>query len=515
MVILDEKDKKTALLLEDLAALEGYIHDLFTFSPLPICFASPLGVILEANPAFEKISNFSINEIVGEPIERVFEKEAVQKLTTDTLEKGIIEGREMMFIPKETESFNVQVFTRARKDEKGKAVGFFLGVFDLTTIKKAEKELKKTQTALLNILEDTEEARRMSEEEKKKTQAIIASFTDGLLVFDQDKTLTMANPQGEEFLKIGSQGMIGKSLSEFSKLENLKGLIGILGKEMKGIFRKEWVVEENFVLEISTIPLMLGEEETGTLVVLHDISREKIVERLKTEFVSISAHQLRTPLSAIKWTLRMLLDGDLGGISPEQTEYLEKTYRSNERMISLINSLLNVTRIEEGRFIYKPIWTEMDKLVESMIDTLKDEAKRREIELKFEKIGQIPKILVDDEKMKLAVQNLIENAVIYTLSGGRVIVTLKATKEELEFSVKDTGLGVPKDQQERVFTKFFRAANAMRLDTEGSGLGLFITKNVIEAHGGKIWFESEENKGSTFYFTLPLKKGLEEFLEKL
>lgn len=523
---MNEQDKKITLLLEDLAALESYVHDLFTFSPLPICFISPLGVILEANPAFLKISNFDFSEIIGETIEKLFDKQAIKKLASDTLKKGAVESKEAEFFPKDKKSLLCQVFTKTRKDEKGKAVGYFLGLFDLTRLGKREQELKSAQNALLNILEDTEEARWKAEEEKNKTEAIITSFTDGLLVFDKDNRLTRFNPQAENFLKIKPDKIVGKTNLELSGVDELQGLMKILGKEMKGIFRKELELRENFILEVSTIPLItagyMGEprlwrekEKIGTLVILHDISREKIVERLKTEFVSISAHQLRTPLSAIKWTLRMLLDGDLGEITPEQMEYLQRTYRSNERMIALINSLLNVTRIEEGRFLYRPAPAKIDEIVETVVGTFVDEAKKRQLELKFEKDEKLPVVLIDTEKIKLAIYNLIDNAVRYTLPGGRVKIFLKRINMEIEFQVQDTGVGIPKEQQERVFSKFFRGANVMRLETEGTGLGLFITKNIIEAHGGKIWFESEKGKGTTFHFTLPVGKEFEEFLEKL
>jgi len=122
--------------------------------------------------------------------------------------------------------------------------------------------------------------------------------------------------------------------------------------------------------------------------------------------------------------------------------------------------------------------------------------------------------MLDVEKMRLAINNLVDNAIRYTPPGGRVTVSLSYDKKEIEFSVKDTGVGIPKDQQERVFTKFFRGANVMRMATEGTGLGLFITKNIIEAHGGKIWFESEENVGTTFHFTIPLKEEFGEFLKE-
>jgi len=382
-------------------------------------------------------------------------------------------------------------------------------------VKERTKELEKSRTALMNILEDVEEVRKRAEEERDKTRAIITNFADGLIVFDAGDKLSLINPQAEDFLGAKAKEIAGRAVLELAEIPDLLPLIDLLGREIKGVYRKELLIKENLTLEVSTAPMISGEEKLGTLVVLHDITREKMVERIKTEFVSLAAHQLRTPLSAIKWTLRMLLDGDLGKITAEQRDFVEKTYKSNERMIALINDLLDVTRIEEGRYIYKPTFNQIEDIVQFVIKSFNEEIKRKNIEFEFKKPKEnLPQVKVDVEKIRLAIDNLIDNAIRYTLARGKVIVSLKLVKKEIEFSVKDTGVGIPEDQQERVFTKFFRGANVMRMDTEGTGLGLFITKNIIEAHGGKIWFDSEEGKGTTFYFTLPVKEKLGEFLKE-
>ena len=346
---IDEKDKKISLLLEDLNSLEAYIHDLFTFTPLPLCFVSPLGVILEANPAFEKISGYNVYEIVGEPIEKFFDKEKIWELSKETLKKGFVQAKEMTLFTKEKKEIVISAFSQVRKSEKGEIIGYFVGFFDLTEIKKTERALKDTQVALLNMLEDVDEARREAEEEKEKTLAIITNFVDGLLVFDKEGKLSLINPQAEVFFDVKSRDVVGRPILELGTFPTIQPIVKLVGKEIKGVFRKEVQIKENLILEVSTIPIMREEEKLGTLIILHDVTREKTVERLKTEFVSLAAHQLRTPLSAIKWTLKMLLDGDLGPITEEQRDFIEKTYKSNERMISLINNLLNVTRIEEGR----------------------------------------------------------------------------------------------------------------------------------------------------------------------
>lgn len=376
------------------------------------------------------------------------------------------------------------------------------------------KDVEKSRDALLNILEDNEEAMRRAVEEKDKTQAIITNFVDGIMLLDARDMVSLINPQAEGFLKTKKEKVLNRSITELRDIPNFKPIADLLGEEIKEMSRMEVQIAPDLVLEISAIQILAEKEKAGTLIILHNVTREKAVERMKTEFVSLAAHQLRTPLSAIKWTLRIILDGDAGEVSKEQRDFLQKTYLSNERMISLINDLLNVTRIEEGRYLYKLVLTDLETLVQFVVNSYKEEAQRRQIKLEFIKPETaLPRVLIDVEKIRLSIQNLLDNALRYTPAGGSVKISLNYGKKEVEFSIKDTGLGIPKDQQKRVFTKFFRASNIMRTDTEGSGLGLFIVKNVIDAHDGRVWFESEENKGSTFHFALPAKEEIEETSE--
>lgn len=517
---IEKRKKKTerekiAILLEDLTSLESYAKDLFYFLPHPVLLVSSARIILEANPAFEEITGYKTGEVIGKSMEEFFGKGRVEDLLKATFDKGFVRAEEGELFNKRGDVVLVSVSTMLRKNEKGEIVGFFLGLFDLTNIKKTERDLRDAQAALANILEDAEEARARAEEEKNKTLSIITNFVDGLLVFDKENKLSLINPQAESFFGVGRGKAVGKPILELGSLPSLEPLVKLVGKEIKGVFRKELQVKETLTLEVSTVPITRKEEELGTLVILHDITREKIIERMKTEFVSVAAHQLRTPLSAIKWTLRMLLDGDLGPLTQEQKDFIEKTYKSNERMIGLINDLLNVTRIEEGRYLYRPILLDIKSIVQSLVNLYKEEAEKKKIKIEFKKPEKsLPRLMLDKEKITLAIQNLLENAIRYTPRGGQVKVSLKHVKKEVEFSVKDTGVGIPRDQQGNIFTKFFRGANVLRMETEGSGLGLFIAKNVIEAHGGKIWFESEENVGTTFYFTIPAQEEFPGFLKE-
>jgi len=234
--------------------------------------------------------------------------------------------------------------------------------------------------------------------------------------------------------------------------------------------------------------------------------REENLSRLKSEFVSIVAHQLRTPLSALKWALS-LFEEARPKMPAEQKELVKKMNVSNERMIRLVNDLLDAARIEEGRFVYNRKETSFEKILNPVLAAVKQKAEQKNIRLIVKEPKEpLPETTVDIDAMELVLQNLIENAIHYTLPGGRVEISATRSEDNsLLVSIEDNGIGIAPEEKERIFTKFFRGANAIRLETEGSGLGLFIVKNIVEAHGGNIWFESTQGKGTTFHFTIPLR----------
>lgn len=233
--------------------------------------------------------------------------------------------------------------------------------------------------------------------------------------------------------------------------------------------------------------------------------RLKDLDQMKTEFISVASHQLRTPLSAIKWSLRMLIDKDLGPLTIEQEDMLQKGYQSNERMIALINDLLNVSRIEEGRMTYAFSEENVDPLIREIVEDAQHIAAEKHIALTYTpEVQSLPKVRIDKQKFQLALQNLVDNALKYTSVGGIIGVQARLQQNELVVSIQDTGVGIPVNQHTRVFSKFFRGDNVMRMQTEGTGLGLFITHDVVVQHHGRIWFESHEGRGTTFYIALPL-----------
>lgn len=253
-------------------------------------------------------------------------------------------------------------------------------------------------------------------------------------------------------------------------------------------------------------------DKSAKLLVRRDLeltsANEKLtqLDKMKSEIISIVAHQLRTPLSAIKWTLKMLIDKDVGDINKEQGELLAKGFESNERMILLINDMLAVDRLESGKLKYTFVPVQFEDLVQEMIRSLLTLATKKNIRIEFTAPKVLlPKIKIDPDKMRDVLQNLIDNAIKYTLEGGVVAVGvgLEGT-EELHFWVKDNGIGIPEEEKNKIFSRFFRANNAAHTVTEGSGLGLFIAQSVVKRHSGKIWFDSVLNTGTTFHVLLPI-----------
>lgn len=261
------------------------------------------------------------------------------------------------------------------------------------------------------------------------------------------------------------------------------------------------------IFEIQSTPVITQTREViGSLIILHDVTREKLIDRMKSEFITVAAHQLRTPLTGIKWSLEMLSTEEGIITKDEQKELLDKAFQSNERMIKLVNSMLTVSQLEEGRFLYKFSEIQIEDLIQEILKNFEVQIKNKKIECIFNKPEKpLLKIKIDLEKITIALVNLIDNAIKYTPQKGKIIIFLEEKDNKIKISIKDTGMGISKEDQQKLFVKFFRSAEALKTETSGSGLGLFIAKNIIEAHKGQIWVESEKEKGTTFYFTLPIE----------
>ncbi|MDO8492270.1 MAG: HAMP domain-containing sensor histidine kinase [bacterium] len=231
------------------------------------------------------------------------------------------------------------------------------------------------------------------------------------------------------------------------------------------------------------------------------------IDARKSEFVSIVAHQLRTPLAAVKWTLDLLINGDMGTLPDHQKSLLFKVIDSNERMIRFVNDLLSVSRVESGRLEYTFVPINLQHVAESVLLDIYPLANKKDININFRGKGMtLPSVAADTEKIRAVFQNLLENSVKYTSINGHITLELRNRMNDVLVSVQDDGIGIPKEEQKAIFNRFYRGSEAIKNQAEGSGLGLYLAKAIVEGHGGKIWFESEIGKGATFYFTIPVPR---------
>lgn len=246
--------------------------------------------------------------------------------------------------------------------------------------------------------------------------------------------------------------------------------------------------------------------DDATMQLRHTNAKLEALDETKDDFISMASHQLRTPLTAVKGYLSMVIEGDAGTVTPLQKKMLNQAFMSSQRMVFLIADLLNVSRLKTGKFVIDPVPLNLAHLISEEIGQLRETAASRSLELTFDKPKEFPMLLLDETKTRQVVMNFIDNALHYTPSGGHVRVELKDRPNAVELRVIDDGIGVPKLEQHHLFTKFYRAINARRERPDGTGLGLFMAKKVIVAQGGAVIFESKENKGSTFGFTIPKAK---------
>jgi signal transduction histidine kinase len=237
-----------------------------------------------------------------------------------------------------------------------------------------------------------------------------------------------------------------------------------------------------------------------------EIDQLKKINENKSDIISITAHQLRTSLSALKWILKMLSDEEVGKLTNEQGELIEKAYVSNERMLALVNDLLTLNHTENIAIPYNFKKIDVLHLIEQTLFEFYGETNNKGIELIFLKPeAHIAPVKCDEEMVRVVIQNLIENSIKYSNNHGKIFVSLAQKGDGVQISVHNTGIGIKEEDKDKIFQKFFRASNAIEKDRVGSGLGLFTTKNIVLKHNGKIWFESSPGGETTFFVTLPIE----------
>ena len=372
------------------------------------------------------------------------------------------------------------------------------------------------------MVEDLREAR-------EKNEALFASMGEGLIVIDEFGDIERMNSVAEYLLGCEAGEAVERQFEDIFFLVDAKGqaIAASDRPEVRAMKKKETVEistgtdwyalrkgkQSRFPVGMIATPLARDGRVRGAVIIFHDISVAKEIDRMKTEFVSLASHQLRTPLTSINWYLEILMEGDDGTLNKAQMAHLKEVYQSSKGMLKLIEDLLNISRVESGRLKVEPKRTNLVRFIQGVIEEVRPLGKEKRCAIFFKKpAGKPPSVLIDPTLLRQVIHNFLTNAIRYSKKTDcRISVSLFEGGGNYIVSVKDNGIGIPKNEQQRIFERFYRAANAIESMSEGSsGLGLYIAKLLIDMIGGKIWFESKGvGKGSTFYVSIP-KKGMKK-----
>ncbi len=392
----------------------------------------------------------------------------------------------------------------------------FVSWLSASSLDKALKDLFAINQELDQRVEERtkqlSEALEREQQEAWKNEAILESIADGVLVFDEDLKTIAANPSIKSLLGRSPTRMINRDIrdlmdSQISSETSQLILTQIQNvKDQPANFKIDW---EEKTLAISLAPIKANGSSSGalsgTVAVIRDFTREAAIDRMKSDFISIASHELRTPLTALKGYIELLMITGQDSLTLKQQDYLETMENNAERLQYLIEDLLNSSQLESGQLELQCYYISLVEITHAVIHELSEEIAKRHLEVHIDMPANLPLVFADRERVIQILINLVSNAYKYTNEGS---ITIQSEVENgfVKIGIHDTGYGIPIKEQEKIFSRFFRSSDRQVRRQPGTGLGLNITHSLVELHGGKIWFESEVGKGSSFYFTLPIKQ---------
>lgn len=507
-----------------------YYQTIFENAPIGVYTVEADGTFSSWNRKMAEISGSSGDQVIGQ---NAFEIPTYKKWGIDKIIARIMKGKKVDIPSLHYMSYfgNKESYRHYRGapifSEDGKTVErALLMVEDITEQKHLEQELLKRNKEL--------------EQEKSKLSHIAENMDMGAILFDNKGRIMFINREAKNFLGVKNQEaakVLARLLVKFPDVDMRERFKNCISGRPSKVNEAE-SGEKIFKILFACVRhnnhhkhRRNKDDFFGHLIYLQDITKEKILERSKSEFVSLASHQLRTPLSTINWYAEMLLSDDVGKITDGQKRYIEKVYKNSRRMAKLVQALLNVSKIELSTLAIKTKQVNLKEITESVIDELLPQIQGKKLKFERKYAKNLPIVATDSDLIRIILQNILLNAVKYNVDNGRVSIEISAQsgyqsqagvkipegkeqrtvltgdKESILFTISDTGLGIPESQQSKIFTKLFRADNAKENDTDGTGLGLYIAKEMLYKLGGKIWFKSEENKGTTFFITLPVDGG--------
>lgn len=453
------------------------------------------GIIEYVNTAAEKITGFGRSELIGQTPRLwggLMGKEFYQKLWQTIKYDRQPFRSDITNHRKNGEIYQAEVYIAPIIGGTDIVLGFVATERDITEERKVQQIIKASE---------------------ERFRLLIEKSPDGITLTDANGVELYASPSVERILGYTPDELIGKPGFSFIHPEDQEAAQKVFaqvldspGASIKVSIRARHKIGKILWIEGIVTNLLHNEAVKAIVTNFRDVTHEKEIDRAKTEFISLASHQLRTPLSAVKWYSEMLIGGDAGQLNETQAKYLREVFSANERMIDLVNLLLDVSRMEMGKLPENPVLVNLPKLANEIIQENMNDITRKKLVVHTTFDPKTPDIMIDPKFIRIILQNLINNAVKYTPENGTISVNVEKKDGHISLVVQDTGIGIPKEDQERVFTKSFRANNAKLMDPYGTGVGLYLTKSIVDQLHGGIWFTSEEGKGTTVFAEIPITK---------
>ena len=451
------------------------------------------------NDAVESVLGYKKEKLVGQPFQNLVKGdwEEFKNRVMDQVYSGeSVSGVELSLVSADGQNVPVSFSANPLKDSKGSIYGAVGVATDISKIKQLFADITAERNKLTTTME---------------------SIVDGVLALDFDTKVIMINSAALKMLGLKGEQVLEKKLDDVISMSEGNERLRAADLLPKAVLKEDTILVQKNDLSISTL---LGREVfvnltssaikegnevgLGAIITLNDVSKEKELEEMKIDFVSMAAHELRTPLTAIRGYLSVLQEETQKSMTKEQKSFLDKAFISSSQLASLVENLLSVSKIEKGAMKLELEETDWKEVLEENFNNFIPLAKEKNIKFTLNNLDDLPKVFVDKFRVGEVISNLIANAINYTKTGGSVTVSAEANEKEVTTHVKDTGQGIPERAIPKLFTKFFRVSGVLEQGSKGTGLGLYISKAIVDMHKGRIWVESKIGIGSTFSFTVPL-----------
>ena len=476
-----------------------------------ICFDEQ-GTIETFNPAAECIFGYSAAEILGKNVTALLplssqglaDWQLSHQLFQENRYKLTGREREIMACRKDGSTFQMDVaISEVRHEEKKQLVA---AVRDISERKEIENKLNRTLGELETQYRDADRVRG-------ELRAILDAVSEAIVLVSPDREIKTVDHQFSEMFGVSLEQILGRKFEELDPLvekvfadpaafkAGVAGSVSDTNQQFNQVISQKWPVPRELTL-FSTPVKSANNTYLGRLYVFRDVTHEREVDRLKSEFVSMVSHELRTPLTSIRGYIELILDEDAGEVNEEQIDYLNTVQNNVDRLLSLVNDLLDISRIESGKIELQLTSLNLKPIVENVASSMLPLIEAKQQKLTLDLPNELPLVMGDANRLTQIVSNLLSNAYKYTLAGGEITIRVYSEGEQIWVAVSDTGIGLSPEDQAKLFSRFFRARNETTQEVGGTGLGLVITKSLVELHGGEITLSSVAGKGSTFSFSL-------------